>query len=147
MKEKTKIGGKTNNNDELDKRDYYYMPAKVPKGYEFHSITVESDTFCSIYVEKGKEYEPFEVFDFAYFNVGTGLTIEEAIKVNELVQSQYSEKIYFWYENHLERYSYAYFELDNHVLYIRFPYEISLDNEEQVKMIEELCDMKKKKIR
>jgi len=137
------IGGKTGNSDELDKMDFYYMPVTIPSGYELHSITVVPDIFRSTYVKKGEKYDPAKSFDYGYYTVD-GWTMVSAIKENKLVKSEYSDKIYFHFNTVQNRFSYASFEFDNIAFTIRFPYDISLNDEEQVKMIEELCQMEKK---
>ncbi len=142
---KTEFGGEISNKDELDKIDYYYMPVVVPEDYELYQISVTPDNFRSIYVKKGEDYDhPYDTLTFGNWKISSGWTMENTIKGSKLVQSEYSSKLYFEYRDTIQRYLRAYFEVDNQVCYVLFPFEISLDDEEQVKMIEELCQMEKK---
>lgn len=145
-KSEVQAGGKTGNRDELDKLDYYYMPANVPEGYELHSITVVPDFMRSSYLKKEEAYDATEMYDFCIYNIDSGWTMKNVLKNNELIQSKYSDRLFFMNEEYPRRISYAYFETDGHASHIIFPDEIDLDNEDDVKYIESLCNLVKKTI-
>ncbi len=139
--------GTIGNKDNLSEIDYYYMPEVIPEGYELNHITVTYDNVRSYYVKKGREYDSsYGSFVFGYWNESSGWTLDNTIKGQDLVQSQYSNEIYFKYKDTPERCSGAYFDVDGKVGFVLFPFAVSIEDEEEVKEIEQLCCFKMKEI-
>ena len=140
-KEKSIVEGKL-----LAEMQSYYMPAVEPDGYKLLKITITSEVFHLLYLKDGQEYSEANVFELGYFYRNSDLTLEKVIRNTHHVQSQYSDRLYFYLNESYGEYRLAHYELDGIVFYLQLHYGVNLDDKKQIAEIENLCRMVKKNI-
>ncbi len=136
----------TNDGSVLADMEMYYMPAEAPEGYELYLITAVLDFFHVTYAKKGEEYQYDSTYDFGYYNESSGWTMEGTIENSNLVQSEYSDILYFYFNSTKKEYRKVYYENDGMVCYLSFPFGADLDDKKQITEIENRCRMVKKNI-